>query len=145
MTTGAIDAHGFAAHRPTGSVRRVAAPRNPACANARARVLPPVSRKACDGAGLERRSRESACAPPRDPWAIRPRPARAACREQPRFRQRARPPTARRHEPPGPRDPPPPAPRSPKSYNGKLSRRHLPVRGAHRAAGGAPIRPLTTL
>ncbi|ACQ96330.1 conserved hypothetical protein [Burkholderia pseudomallei MSHR346] len=51
MTTGAIDAHGFAAHRPTGSVRRVAAPRNPACANAHARVLPPVSRKACDGAG----------------------------------------------------------------------------------------------
>ncbi|RKO23042.1 hypothetical protein D8O27_24975 [Burkholderia mallei] len=113
MTTGAIDAHGFAAHRPTGSVRRVAAPRNPACANARARVLPPVSRKACDGAGLERRSRESACAPPRDRRVIPGRSARA--------------------------------PRSPKSYNGKLSRRHLPVRGAHRAAGGAPIRPLTTL
>ncbi|RKN97337.1 hypothetical protein D8O31_15020, partial [Burkholderia mallei] len=77
MTTGAIDAHGFAAHRPTGSVRRVAAPRNPACANARARVLPPVSRKACDGAGLERRSRESACAPPRDRRVIPGRSARA--------------------------------------------------------------------
>ncbi|RKO02676.1 hypothetical protein D8O05_17330, partial [Burkholderia mallei] len=76
MTTGAIDAHGFAAHRPTGSVRRVAAPRNPACANARARVLPPVSRKACDGAGLERRSRESACAPPRDRRVIPGRSAR---------------------------------------------------------------------
>ncbi|EET09235.1 hypothetical protein BURPS1710A_1011 [Burkholderia pseudomallei 1710a] len=77
MTTGAIDAHGFAAHRPAGSVRRVAAPRNPACANARARVLPPVSRKACDGAGLERRSRESACAPPRDRRVIPGRSARA--------------------------------------------------------------------
>ncbi|PJO68951.1 hypothetical protein CWD92_29755 [Burkholderia thailandensis] len=35
--------------------------------------------------------------------------------------------------------------RGSKSYNGKLSRRHLPVcsrmRRVHRAAGGAPVRP----